>query len=328
MVQNPTEKEKSLSQRVWWLALLILISLIAPFVISEFYLAILCEALVMSLLALSFNLLFGYMGQLSFGQAAFYGLGGYAVAMLMTKAHLNFWLSLVAGILLPAIIGLIVGYFCVRLRGIYFSILTLAFGQLLFFVIYKWHDFTGGDDGIQGVFPPDLLKSPINYYFFILVVFIFASFIFWRIVNSPFGYTLKSMRDNPERTEFLGINIARYQLIAFVIAAAYAGLAGALWAPFYRSMAPSSLMWIKSGEPVMAAILGGPSLFFGPILGMFIMTFFHAWVLGFTVFWAVVMGALILIIIFFLPGGILGFAEEKLKERRGRDKQEIPDFRS
>jgi branched-chain amino acid transport system permease protein len=194
--------------------------------------------------------------------------------------------------------------------------LTLAFGQLLFFVIYKWHDFTGGDDGIQGVFPPELLKSPINYYFFILVVFVIATFILWRIVNSPFGYTLKSMRENSERTEFLGIHIARYQLMAFVVAAAYAGLAGALWAPFYRSMAPSSLFWIKSGEPVMAAILGGPSLFFGPILGMFIMTFFHAWVLGFTVFWPVVMGALILVIIFFLPGGILGFAEGKWKEKR------------
>jgi len=112
-------------------------------------------------------------------------------------------------------------------------------------------------------------------------------------------------------------------LMAFVIAAAYAGLAGVLWAPFYRSMAPSSLFWIKSGEPVMAAILGGPSLFFGPILGMFIMTFFHAWVLGFTVFWPVIMGALILVVIFFLPGGILGFIQEKLKKRREKTWQEI-----
>jgi len=316
MVQNPTEKEKSLSQRVWWLALLILISLITPFVISEFYLAILCEALVMSLLALSFNFLFGYMGQLSFGQAAFYGLGGYAVAMLMTKVHLNFWLSLVAGILLPAIIGLIVGYFCVRLRGIYFAILTLAFGQLIFFIVFKWHNFTGGDDGIQGIFPPEFLKSPIAYYYFILIVFLLSAYVLWRIIHSPFGQTIVSMRENAERTEFLGINIARYQLIAFVIAAALAGLAGAIWVPFYRSVAPSYLTWLKSGEPVMAAILGGPSLFYGPILGMFIMTFFHAWVLGFTVYWPVVMGALILAVIFFLPGGILGFIQEKVNQRK------------
>jgi branched-chain amino acid transport system permease protein len=183
-------------------------------------------------------------------------------------------------------------------------------------IIYKWHDFTGGDDGIQGVFPPGILKSPIVYYYFILLIFIASAFVLWRIINSPFGYTLKAMRENPERTEFLGISISKYQLINFVIAAAFAGLAGALWAPFYRSIAPFSLMWIKSGEPVMAAILGGSSIFFGPILGMFIMTFFHAWVLGFTIYWPVVMGALILIIIFLLPGGILGFAQEKLKERR------------
>jgi branched-chain amino acid transport system permease protein len=316
METNHTEGKSSLIKRFWWLALLIVAAVIAPFVISEFYLTIFGEALIMSLLALSFNLLFGYMGQLSFGQAAFYGISGYTVAMLITKAHFNFWLSLAAGVLVAAVLGLIIGFFCVRLRGIYFSILTLAFGQLIYFVIYKWHDFTGGDDGIQGVYPPDLLNSPINYYFFILIVFILSTFILWRIVNSPFGYTLKSMRENSERTEFLGISIARYQLIAFIIAAAYAGLAGALWAPFYRSMAPSALFWLKSAEPVNAAILGGSSLFFGPIFGMFIMTFFHAWVLAYTVFWAFIMGVLILIVIFFLPGGMLGFAAEKLKERR------------
>ena len=316
MVTNRIEVKESLVKSGWWLALLVIAAIVAPFVISEFYLAILGEALIMSLLALSFNLLFGYMGQLSFGQAAFYGISGYTVAMLITKAHFNFWLSLAAGVLVAAVLGLIIGFFCVRLRGIYFSILTLAFGQLIYFVIYKWHDFTGGDDGIQGVYPPDLLNSPINYYFFILIVFILATFILWRIVNSPFGYTLKSMRENSERTEFLGISIVRYQLIAFIIAAAYAGLAGALWAPFYRSMAPSALFWLKSAEPVNAAILGGSSLFFGPIFGTFIMTFFHAWVLAYTVFWASIMGVLILIVIFFLPGGMLGFAAEKLKERR------------
>jgi branched-chain amino acid transport system permease protein len=318
MTQNQLEKEKSLLKRGWWLILLIIASLIAPFILTEFYLTILCEALVMSLFALSFNLLFGYMGQLSFGQAAFYGLGGYAVAMFMTKVNLNFWLSLLAGPLLAALIGLIVGYFCVRLRGIYFSILTLAFGQLVFVIIFKWHNFTGGDDGIQGVFPPAFLKSATAYYYLILFVFLASAFILWRIINSPFGQTMKAMRENSERTEFLGIHIAKYQLITFVIAAAFAGLAGAIWVPFYRSVAPGYLTWIKSGEPVMAAILGGSSTFFGPILGMFIMTFFHAYVLGFTHFWPVIMGALILIIIFLLPGGILGFAQEKLKERRER----------
>jgi len=310
------EANSSGVKKSWWLILLTIIFIIAPTFLSEFYLTVLCEALVMSLFALSFNLLFGYMGQLSFGQAAFYGLGGYTVAMLVMKAHFNFWLSIIAGVLVAGIIGLIVGFFCVRLRGIYFAVLTLAFGQLIFSVVFKWHKFTGGDDGIQGVFPPDFLKSPTNYYYFLLIVFLLSAFVLWKIIHSPFGQTIISMRENSERTEFLGIHIAKYQLITFVIAAAFAGLAGAIWVPFYRSVAPSYLNWIKSGEPVMAAILGGPGLFFGPVLGMFIMTFFHSWVLGFTIYWPVVMGALILVVIFFLPGGILGFIQEKVNQRK------------
>ena len=316
MDTHRTERKGSWIRREGWLVLVILLFFISPLFLTEFYLTVLCEALVMSMLALSFNLLFGYMGQLSFGQAAFYGLGGYTVAMLVMKAHVNFWVSLGAGIIVAATIGLVVGFFCVRLRGIYFAVLTLAFGQLIFFVVFKWHNFTGGDDGIQGIFPPELLKSPVAYYYFILLVFLASTFALWKLIHSPFGQTIKSMRENSERTEFLGIHIAKYQLITFVIAAALAGLAGAIWVPFYRSVAPSYLTWIKSGEPVMAAILGGPSIFYGPILGMFIMTFFHAWVLGLTVYWPVVMGTLILIIIFLLPGGILGFAQEKLTERR------------
>ncbi len=319
MEANRAKENERRAKWKWWILVFILLLLAAPAVLSEFYLTVLCEALVMGMLALSFNLLFGYMGQMSFGQAAFYGLGGYAVAMLMVKWQFNFWLSIVAGVVLAAFVGLIVGYFCVRLRGIYFAVLTLAFGQLIWTIVFKWHDVTGGDDGIQGVFPPDFLKSPSAYYYLILVVFLVSSWVIWKIIHSPFGRTIMAMRENSERTEFLGINIARYQLIAFVIAAALAGLAGAIWVPFYRSVAPSYLTWIKSGEPVMAAILGGPSVFLGPVLGTFVITFFHAWVLGFTVYWPVVMGALILIIIFFLPGGILGFAVDKLKERREKE---------
>ena len=320
MEAKQMEPQKSW-KRAWWLIVLMAAGLIAPHVISEFYLLILGEALIMSLFALSFNLLFGTMGQLPFGQAAFYGLGGYGMAMLLTKFQVNFWLSFVAGIGIAALVGLLVGLFCVRLRGIYFSILTLAFGQLIFVIIYKWHDFTGGDDGIQGVFPPEFLKDPMAYYYFILLVFGLSAVILWRIIHSPFGYTLQAMRENSERTEFLGIPIARYQLIAFVISAAFTGLAGALWAPFYRSVAPSTLMWIKSGEPVMATILGGAGLFFGPVLGTFLITFIHAYLLGFTHFWPIIMGTLILIVIFLLPGGILGFIKEK---RDNRKKQNQP----
>jgi branched-chain amino acid transport system permease protein len=195
MAIKQTEQKESMLKKGWWLILLLIASFIAPLFVTEFYLTVLCEALVMSMLALSFNLLFGYMGQLSFGQAAFYGLGGYAVAMLMTKVHFNFWLSIVAGVLVASIIGLIVGFFCVRLRGIYFAVLTLAFGQLIFFIVFKWHNFTGGDDGIQGIFPPEFLKSPTNYYYFLLIIFLLSALVLWKIIHSPVGQTIVSMRE-------------------------------------------------------------------------------------------------------------------------------------
>jgi branched-chain amino acid transport system permease protein len=304
---------------IWWMIIGAGIGIVLPYIIPIFYLHIVVEGLCMALLALSFNLLFGYMGQLSFGQAAFYGIGGYTVAMLVTKTDIPFFLTLPAGIILAGIFGLIVGYFCVRLRGIYFAVLTLAFGQLIFVIIYEWYGFTGGDDGIQNIFPPAFLKSAIWYYYFVLIIFVAATIFMLKLVNSPFGYTLKAMRENPERTEFVGINIRRYQLVAFVIAAAFAGLAGVLWAPFNRSVSPFMLTWIVSGEPVMATILGGPYVLLGPVVGTFIYILIHSFILGFTYYWAFILGCIILAVVLFLPGGILGYFQEKVQARRAKE---------
>ncbi len=306
---------------IWWLIIGAGIAIVLPYVIPIFYLHVVVEGLCMALLALSFNLLFGYMGQLSFGQAAFYGIGAYTVAMLVTMTHIPFFLTLPAGIILAAILGLIVGYFCVRLRGIYFSVLTLAFGQLIFVIIYEWYSFTGGDDGIQNIFPPAILKSPVSYYYFVLIIFVAVTIFMMKIVNSPFGYVLKAMRENMERTEFIGINIRRYQLIAFVIAAAIAGLAGALWAPFSRSVSPFMLTWIVSGEPVMATILGGPYVLLGPVVGTFIYILVHSFILGFTYYWAFIIGCIIIAVVLFLPGGILGYFQEKVQARRTKEER-------
>jgi len=305
-------------QPIWWFSLLVIAAIILPYVLSQFYIIVLVEGLCMAVLALSFNLLFGYMGQLSFGQAAFYGVGAYTVSMLLTRTDIPFFLALPAGIVLAGIFGLIIGYFCVRLRGIYFAILTLAFGQLMFVIVHQWYSFTGGDDGIQNIFPPEFIQSTTAYYYFVLVVFILAVFVMRAIVNSPFGYTLKAMRENTERTEFIGVNIVRYQLIAFVIAAAFAGLAGAIWAPFNRSVTPAMLIWSKSGEPVMATILGGPGVLLGPVVGTLIYIILHSIILGFTYYWSFIIGFIIVFVVLFLPGGILGFIQEKFKGRFGR----------
>jgi branched-chain amino acid transport system permease protein len=207
--------------------------------------------------------------------------------------------------------ALIFGYFCVRLTGIYFAILTMAFGQLVFYIIFQWYSFTGGDNGIQGIPAPLLLQDAYAYYYFTLALVIAALIVMRFITNSPFGYTMRAIRDNSDRTRFIGINIRRYMLINFVIAGMFAGLAGSLWAPFNRSIAPDLANWAHSGIPVFMAVIGGPLGFFGPLVGSVVYTFLSAFVTGFTEYWPIVIGIIIIFIVLFLPGGILGTFQQK-----------------
>jgi branched-chain amino acid transport system permease protein len=299
-------KGSVLGSSVGWLVLALAAAIVLPLVVGIFWVHVLTEILIMGLFATSFNLLFGYMGQLSFGQAAYYGIGAYTTALMMTKASLPLPLCMAGSILLAGLFALIFGYFCVRLTGIYFAILTMAFGQLVFYVIFQWYSFTGGDNGIQGIPVPSFLQDAYTYYYFTLGMVIAALVVMRFITESPFGYTLRAIRDNSDRTRFLGINIRRYMLINFIIAGMFAGLAGSLWAPFNRSIAPDLSNWAHSGIPVFMAVIGGPLGFFGPMVGSLVYTFLSAFVTGFTEYWPLVIGIIIIFIVLFLPGGILG----------------------
>lgn len=279
--------------------------LILPQVVKEFWVHILSEILIHALFALSFNLIFGYMGQLSFGHAAYYGIGAYTTGLLMVKANMPLIYCLPISMITAGIAALFLGYFCVKLKGIYFAILTMAFGQLVYYVIFQWYSFTGGDNGLQGINPPEMLSKANNYYYFILVVFTVASFLLYRIGESPFGYTLRAIRDNAERTEFIGINVQRYMHINFIIAAMFAGLAGSLWGPFTRSVAPDLCNWQHSGIPVFMAVMGGPFNFFGPLVGSIIYTLLMALVTGYTEYWPLVSGTIMIIVVLLLPNGFL-----------------------
>ena len=262
-------------KRYWWLGLIFIIGLILPLVVGEFWVHVAVEILILGLFAVSFNMIFGYMGQLSFGHAAYYGVGAYATGLLMVKASLPLPVGLLASMVAAGICALIIGYFCVRLTGIYFAILTLAFGQMLYYIIFQWYSFTGGDDGLQGIVPPDLLFGATAYYYFTLCVVTAALIAMWYISRSPFGYTMRSIRENADRTRFIGINVRRYMLINFVVAAMFAGLAGGLWGPFNRSIAPDLCNWHQSGIPVFMAVIGGPMGFLGPMIGSVIYTFLY-----------------------------------------------------
>jgi branched-chain amino acid transport system permease protein len=306
--------------RKYWLllGLIFILALILPQVVGEFWVHVAVEILILGLFAVSFNMIFGYMGQLSFGHAAYYGVGAYITGMLMVKASFPMLICLPLSMIGSGICALIIGYFCVRLTGIYFAILTMAFGQLLYYIIFKWYSFTRGDDGLQGIIAPPLLFSANAYYYFTLFIATAALMVMWFISESPFGYTMRAIRDNADRTRFVGINVRRYMLINFVIAGMFAGLAGALWGPFNRSIAPDLTNWHQSGTPVFMTVIGGPFGFFGPMLGSVIYTFLFAFVTGFTEYWPLIIGLVIIFVVLFIPGGVLGFFESRMEGLRSK----------
>ncbi len=290
------------------LFLLMFLSLL-PQIVSEFWVHVLTEIIIHGLFALSFNMIFGYMGQLSFGHAAYYGVGAYTTGLLLTKTQTPLLLCLPLSMLFSGAIAAFLGYFCVRLRGIYFAILTMAFGQLVYYIIFQWYSFTGGDNGLQGIVPPQALSDAKSYFYFALAVTTVGAVLLYIISESPFGYTLRAIRDNAERTEFIGINVRRYMHINFIIAAMFAGLAGALWGPFTRSLAPDLCGWQHSGMPVFMAVLGGPFNFLGPFVGSGIYTMLMAMVTSFTLYWPLVSGTIIIIVVLLMPDGFFGLLE-------------------
>ncbi len=296
-----------------WFGLILAMVAILPAVVGEFWVNVAVEILIMGLFAVSFNMIFGYMGQLSFGHAAFYGVGAYTVGLLMVRLAVPLPVSLIASMLVSGAFALVVGYFCIRLTGIYFAILTMAFGQLIYYIVFEWYSFTGGDNGLQNIVAPHLLYGVKAYYYFTLIIVIVALGVMWYISRSPFGYTMRAIRDNSDRTKFLGINVKKYMLINFVIAGAFAGLAGGLWGPFNQSISPDLLNWTESGVPVFMTVIGGSSSFLGPMVGSIIYIFLNAFVTGFTQYWLLTIGIIVMLIILFFPGGVQGLIDKRLK---------------
>jgi len=299
--------------RYWWLGLIFIAMLFLPLIIGEFWVHVAIEILILGLFAVSFNMIFGYMGQLSFGHAAYFGVGAYATGLLLVKTSVPLPVALAVSMVTAGLFALVIGYFCVRMTGIYFAILTMAFGQMLYYIIFQWYSFTGGDDGLQGIVPPEWLMSAWAYYYFTLFIVSAALIVMWFISESPFGYTMRSIRENADRTRFIGINVRKYMLINFVVAGMFAGLAGGLLGPFNRSIAPDLCNWHQSGVPVFMTVIGGPLGFLGPMIGSVIYTFLFAFVTGFTEYWPLTIGLVIVFVVLFMPGGVLGLAQSKFK---------------
>ena len=277
-----------------------------PFAISDFWIFIAIEVLAFALYAASFNVLLGYGGMLSFGHAAFFGVGAYASAIVLKKVGLGLAFAFVAAPLAAALVALVVGYFSVRRAGIYFAMLTFAFQMLLYTIALKWPGLTGGDDGITGLKPDGALARPIVYYFFTLALVAGALYTLHRLVESPFGVVLRALRGNPRRVSFIGVDVRAHQLAAFVITGAFAGLAGALFALSSGNVFPNWLNWTASATPVVMAVLGGIHTFAGPIIGAAVYVLLEVVISGYTEYWPLVMGTIIVVIVLVLPEGITG----------------------
>lgn len=296
---------------------------ILPFLLPPFYLLLATEILILALFASGFNILFGYTGLLSFGQAAYFGVGAYAVGLLLRDFRLSLVAAIPIGVVLAALAALIIGYFCVRLDEIYFAMLTLAFAQILHSVVWHWNEVTGGSDGLDMVPRPPLRLAGIvldigsigGFYYFTLIVVALALALLWIIVNSPFGLALKGIRENALRGEFVGVRVTRYRLAAFVISGAFSGLAGTLFAPFQRAVTPEAMYWTTSADPVLMSLLGGTRVFLGPAVGAGIFLFIKDIISAYTQFWMISLGAVLILLVLFLPGGLAGYAWQMVRGR-------------
>ena len=271
---------------------------------------------IMALFALSFNMLLGYTGLLSFGHAAFYGVGGYASGLILIHLTSEIILAIVAGAVVAGLTALLVGYFCVKRTRIYFSMLTLAFGMLIYVVCYKWKSLTGGTESLGGIPRGKLLGLvdlfPLGrYYFFVLIVTVLAIYVIYRITKSPFGLLIQGIRDNENRMRFAGVMVKRYRLYVFTIAGFFSGLAGGLYASLESTMFPSICDWQSSAEPIMVTLVGGVESFMGPIVGSVVFILIKEFIVRFTQQWLLVFGIILIILLIGFRGGVSRFIERR-----------------
>jgi len=289
-----------------WSAMLFLVLLLVPFFAARFYVYILGLIFARALLAMSLNLLVGHGGIYQFHHAVFYGVGAYTAGLILAKTPLPAGMALLAGPLMAAVAGLIIGLFCVRLNKLYFGMLQISLGSLVWIIALRWYSLTAGDDGIHGIPVPDVISGATHTYYFLLFVAAACLVVMYLILKSPFGVTLRAIRDNPQRCEAVGINVRRHQLLAIVIASFFAGVAGVLYVVLEGSIFPDMLFWVLSLEIFIMCLLGGWFTFFGPVVGAAIMVFLQTFVGSYTEYWTFVLGIVLILLIFFLPEGIMG----------------------
>jgi branched-chain amino acid transport system permease protein len=281
------------------------------------YLTVLAiDLLTAALFAASLHFIMGPAGMHSFGHAAYFGLGAYGAALLVRSLGLPMELSLVLSPIAAAVGALVFGWFCVRLSGVYLAMLTLAFAQIVWSIIFQWDDFTGGSNGLTGVWPAEWLADKRNYYYLTLALVVAGVLLLRRALFAPFGYALRAGRDSPLRSDAIGIDVKRLQWAAFVVAAVFAGLAGALYAFSKGSISPDAVGVGRSVDGLVMVLLGGLQTLAGPIVGAVTFTWLQDAVARNTDYWRALLGGIILVLVLVFPQGIAGFVRQLYERRR------------
>ncbi|CAN7164394.1 ABC transporter permease [Variovorax paradoxus] len=293
---------------------------------SPYTTVLMIDLLIAALFAASLHFIMGPAGMHSFGHAAYFGLGAYGAALLVRTSGMPMEIALIVAPLVAAIGAFVYGWFAVRLSGVYLAMLTLAFAQITWAVVYQWDSFTGGSNGLTGVWPSEWLSDKRTYYWLTLVLVAAGILMLRRVLFSPFGYALRAGRDSVLRADAIGIDVKRMQWTAFVIAGAAAGLAGALYAFSKGSISPESLSVDKSVDGLVMVLLGGIQTLAGPVVGAVTFSWLHDTVARNTDYWRATLGAIILLLVLLFPQGIAGFAKQ-LSERllRGRRRRSEVD---
>lgn len=308
--------QKQLPNAVLWVVLLTM-----PFWMNAIggYTELGTRVIVMGLAAMALNFLLGFTGVLSFGHAAYFGLGSYGAAMTIKYLAPSTPLAILAGMAVATVAAALIGAMIVKLRGTYFAMVTIAFGQVFFFIAFRWNNVTGGDDGLTGWsrqainlgFAQIDLAGDKVFYYFCLAVFAVAAAIMALLLRSPFGRTLIAIRENEKRARFLGIPVEQHILLAFVISCLFASLAGTLYALLNNFTDPRTLRWDMSGNFVIMAVMGGMRSFWGPLIGAAVFVVLQDYVSSHTENWMSFIGIFFILVVLFFPRGVLGMIRRK-----------------
>jgi len=305
-----------------WNAVVWLLLLTMPYwmPLTGGYTALASRVVVLALAAMALNFLLGFTGVLSFGHAAYFGLGAYGVGMTIKYLVPSTGLGIVVGVLIGTVAAALIGALIVKLRGVYFAMVTIAFGQVFYFIAFRWNAVTGGDDGLTGwkrvpldlgFTQIDILGNDKAFYYLVLFCFAISAAAMAFILKSPFGRTLLAIRENERRARFLGIPVERHIWLSFVISCFFVSLAGTLYALLNNFTDPRALRWDQSGNFVIMAVLGGMRSFWGPLIGAIIFVVLQDYVSSHTENWMSIIGAFFMAVVLFFPRGVLGMLKRK-----------------